>query len=74
MVNRHQSIRWEYLHVALDDASRRAYTEILANEPKASAITFLEQALAWFARHGVTVERIITDSGNPYRSYDFGDA
>ena len=64
IVNRHRGIGWEYLHVAVDDASRLAYTEILPDERKASAIAFLARALAWFARHGVTVERIMTDNGN----------
>jgi transposase InsO family protein len=71
MVNRHRGIGWEYLHVSVDDASRLAYTEILPDERKASD---LERALAWFARHGVTVERIMTDNGNAYRSHDFRDA
>jgi transposase InsO family protein len=70
-VNRHPGIGWEYLHVAVDDASRLAYTEILPDERKASAIAFLERALAWFARHGITVERIMTDNGSAYRSRDF---
>jgi transposase InsO family protein len=71
MVNRHRGIGWEYLHVAVDDASRLAYTEILPDERKASAIAFLERALAWFARHSVTIERIMTDNGSAYRSHDF---
>jgi transposase InsO family protein len=74
MVNRHPGIGWEYLHVAVDDASRLAYTEILPDERRTSAICFLERALAWFARHGVKVERIMTDNGNAYRSHDFRDA
>ena len=71
MINRHRGIGWEYLHVAVDDASRLAYTEILPDERTASAIAFLERALAWFARHGVSVERIMTDNGSAYRSHDF---
>ena len=74
MVNRHHGIGWEYLHVAVDDASRLAYTEILPDERKASAIAFLARALAWFARHGVSIEWIMTDNGNAYRSHDFRDA
>jgi Integrase core domain len=70
MINRHRGIGSEYLHVAVDDASCLAYTEILPDERKASTIAFLE-ALAWFARHGATVERIMTDHGNAYRSHDF---
>jgi transposase InsO family protein len=70
-VHRKRGIGWEALHVAIDDASRLAYTEILPDETKASAIAFLDRALAWFARHGVTAERIMTDNGSAYRSHDF---
>jgi transposase InsO family protein len=73
-VNRHRGIGWEYLHVAVDDASRLAYTQILPDERKASAIAFLKRALAWFARHGITVERVMTDNGSAYRSHDFRNA
>ena len=61
------------LHVTVDDATRLAYTEILPDERKASASPFA-RAFAWFARHGVIVERIMTDNGNAYRSHDFRDA
>ena len=46
---------WEYVHVAVDDASRLAYTELLANERADSAVAFTARAVDWFARHGVTV-------------------
>ena len=59
---------WEYLHVAIDDASRLAYTEVLPNERKESATAFLVRALCWFERHGVTVARVMTDNGSAYRS------
>ena len=62
---------WEILHVAIDDAVRLAYSEILPDERKASAIAFLDRALGWFARHGVTVERVMTDNGSAYRSHAF---
>jgi transposase InsO family protein len=71
LVNRHRGVGWEYLHVAVDDASRLAYTEILPDERPPSAIAFLQRAQAWFARHGITLERIMTDNGNAYRSHDF---
>jgi transposase InsO family protein len=74
MANRHRGIGWEYLHVAVDDASRLALTEILPDERAASAIAFLERALAWFAGHGITVERIMTDNGSAYRSRSFRHA
>ena len=62
---------WEVLHVAIDDAARLAYSEVLPDEKKASASAFLERALAWFGRHGVKIERIMTDNGAAYRSHDF---
>ena len=62
---------WEILHVAIDDAARLAYSEILPDERKASAIAFLDHALAWFARHGVAVQRVMTDNGSAFRSHDF---
>jgi len=62
---------WEHLHVAVDDASRLAYTEVLPSERKEDAVAFLSRALAWFARHGVAAERIMTDNGSAYRSFDF---
>ncbi len=70
-INRHHGIGWEVLHVCIDDASRLAYTELLPDEKKESAIAFLGRALDWFARHGVAVERIMTDNGSAYRSHDF---
>ena len=70
-VNRHHGIGWEALHVCIDDATRLAYSEILADERKASAVGFLERALGWFAWHSVTVERVMTDNGSAYRSKAF---
>jgi transposase InsO family protein len=61
-------IGWDYVHVAIDDATRLAYAEVLADEKAATAVGFLRRALAFFARHGVTVERLITDNGSAYRS------
>ena len=74
MINRHLGIGWEYLHVCVDDASRLAYTEILADERKESAVAFLGRALVWFACYGVSVERVMTDNGNCYRSHLFRQA
>jgi transposase InsO family protein len=59
---------WEYVHVAVDDYSRLAYAEVLADEKAATAIGFLRRALAFFARHGVQVERVLTDNGSAYVS------
>lgn len=59
---RHRGIGWDHLHVAVDDASRLAYTELLPDDRKTSATAFLSRALAWFAAHGVRVERVMTDN------------
>jgi transposase InsO family protein len=60
---------WEYLHVAIDDASRVAYAEVLPDERAATAIGFLRRTIAFFARYGVPVERVMTDNGSAYRSH-----
>lgn len=56
------------MHVCVDDTTRLAYVEILPNETAAVSVGFLERAVAWFAERGVTVERVMTDNGSPYRS------
>jgi transposase InsO family protein len=65
---------WEAVHGCIDDASRLAYSEVLPDERKASAVPFLERAVAWFAHRGVTVERVMTDNGSAYRSHDWRHA
>jgi transposase len=59
---------WEFVHVCVDDATRLAYVEVLTNERATTAIGFLRRALAFYAAHGITVERLMTDNGNAYRS------
>jgi transposase InsO family protein len=59
---------WEAVHVCVDDHSRLAYAEVLGDEKAATAAGFLRRAVAFFAVHGVTVERVMTDNGAPYRS------
>ncbi len=65
---------WDFLHVCVDDASRLAYTEILESERKEDTTAFLQRALAWLSRHGVNVERVMTDNGSAYRSKLFAKA
>jgi transposase InsO family protein len=65
---------WDFLHVCVDDASRLAYTEILSRERKEDTTAFLQRALAWLSRHGVGVERVMTDNGSAYRSKLFAKA
>jgi transposase InsO family protein len=59
---------WEFVHVAVDDATRLAYAEVLSDERAATATDFLRRALAWFASFGITVERVLSDNGACYRS------
>jgi len=66
---RRQRIGWEYLHVAIDDYSRLAYAEVLDNEKASTAIAFLHRAVAFFAGHGICVERVMTDNGSAYISH-----
>ena len=65
---------WDFLHVCVDDASRLAYTEILPSERKEDTTAFLQRALTWLNRHGVSVERVMTDNGSAYRSKLFRQA
>jgi len=62
------TIGWEFVHVAVDDYSRLAYAEVLPDERATTAAGFLRRALAFFARYGITVERVITDNGSAYVS------
>jgi transposase InsO family protein len=59
---------WEFVHIAIDDHSRLAYVEVLADEKAVSAVGFLKRATAFFASHGIRVERVMTDNGSAYRS------
>jgi transposase InsO family protein len=62
------TIGWEFVHVAVDDYSRLAYAEVLADEKATTAAGFLQRALAFFARYGINVERVLTDNGSAYIS------
>jgi transposase InsO family protein len=59
---------WEFVHIAIDDCTRLAYAEVLADERATTAIAFLHRAIAFFERHGIRVERLLTDNGSAYRS------
>jgi len=65
---RSRGIGWEYVHVAIDDATRLVYVEVLEDEKAATAVGFLRRAIAHFAAFGIRVERLMTDNGNAYRS------
>jgi transposase InsO family protein len=59
---------WEYVHIAIDDCTRLAYAEVLPDEKASTAIAFLRRAASFYRRHGITVERLLTDNGSAYRS------
>jgi transposase InsO family protein len=61
-------VGWEFVHVCIDDATRLAYVEVLADEKATTAVGFLRRAVKHFARYGIHVERLITDNGSAYVS------
>jgi transposase InsO family protein len=65
---------YSYLHTAIDDCSRLAYSEILADERKETAAAFWQRAGAFFAAAGITVQRVLTDNGACYKSFPWRDA
>lgn len=69
-----RTVGWEYVHVAVDDATRLASALVLADETGTSAVTFLAHAVEDLRARGVTVERVMTDNGSAYRSYAFAKA
>jgi transposase InsO family protein len=59
---------WEYVHIAIDDCTRLAYAEVLANEKATTVVAFLDRAVAFYERHGMHVQQLLTDNGSAYRS------
>jgi transposase InsO family protein len=66
-----RGIGWEFVHVAIDDASRLAYAEVLPNERSPSSTAFLRRSVAWFQSRGVIVESVMSDNGSCYVSHKF---
>jgi transposase InsO family protein len=69
---RRRRVGWEFCHVCVDDATRLAFVEVLANERATTAVAFLRRCLAHYRSHGITVERVMTDNGSAYVSAVFG--
>src|SRR5205823_3366348 len=63
-----RTVGYEYVHIAIDDFSRLAYAEVLADEKATTAVGFLRRAVAFYARHGIRIERVLSDNGSAYRS------
>ena len=70
-MHRNYQAGWEFLHVCVDDHSRLAYVETLADERAATSIAFLRRAVRWLRRQGICPQRVMTDNGSGYRADDF---
>ena len=62
---------WEFVHVAIDDASRVAFAKVMNSERRRRATAFLKAALAYYESLGIKVERVMTDNGSCYKSFAF---
>jgi transposase len=65
---RTRGVGYEYAHVAIDDATRLGYVEVRRSQRRRACAAFLQNALAWFRRRGITVRRLLTDNGAGYKS------
>jgi len=72
-VHRNRAAGWQHLHVAIDDHSRLAYTEVLAGQDKQACAAFLRRAVAWYAAQGITIERVLSDNAKAYHSHLWRD-
>jgi transposase InsO family protein len=70
---RHRGGGYTHIHTAIDAYSRLAYSEFAGTETTSNCVAFLERAVAWFADQGITIERLLTDNGNGYRSFAWRD-
>src|SRR5436189_64904 len=59
---------WQHLHVAIDDHTRLAYTELLPSARKEDCTAFLTRAVAWYAEQAITIERVLSDNAKAYHS------
>jgi transposase InsO family protein len=71
---RNRGAGWDFVHVAVDDATRLAYVEVLGDERRDTTTGFLLRALRWFRDQGIRAERVMTDNGSAYRSGRFAKA
>jgi len=65
---------YEKAHVAVDDATRLAYVEVLPDEQQATTVGFLVRAVSWFNSQGITCQRVLSDNGSAYRSKQWRQA
>ena len=72
--NRHRGPGYDHLEVFVDDRSRLGFVALVADESAPSAAEALDRAAAFYARHGIRIERVLTDNGGPYRSHVYASA
>ena len=66
--DRHYTVGWEFVHIAIDDCTRLAYAEVLPDEKATTAVGFLRRARAFYRRHGIEIQELLTDNGGAYIS------
>ena len=66
---RGRALGWTYVHVAIDDATRLAYAEVLPSERREAVQAFLARAWRWYRRHGIRIRRLMTDNAKAYTSH-----
>lgn len=71
---RPQFAGWEALHIAIDDHSRLAFSQLLPDQKAETSIAFLRDAIAFYAQHGIHIRALLTDNGSCYRSHQFRHA
>ena len=59
---------WEFLHIAIDDRTRLAYAELLPDEKGTTCAGFLRRAAAFYSRHGIRIQRVMSDNGCGYKN------
>lgn len=69
----HRGLGYTHVHTAIDAYSRLAYSEFAGVENTVNCVAFLARAVAWFADHGIRIDKILTDNGNGYRSFAWRD-
>jgi len=74
LADRTRRVGWEYVHVAIDDHSRIAFSAIFPNEQAQSTVAFLRQALDYYRGFGIVFKAVLTDNGPAYRSRAFAAA
>jgi transposase InsO family protein len=65
---RRNTVGWEFVHIAIDDCTRLAYAEVLSDEKASTAVAFLRRARAFYRRHGIEMQELLTDNGGAYVS------